>query len=103
VSVDWTNHREEGHTEGCSEQLTARWNSPWHETGHRRDGDRRIGSFNRRIRDHQPRLDHVGARGRVDADAVDRRGQGVSELGRADQPGLGAEARVRGRKRDGQI
>jgi hypothetical protein len=62
VSVDWTNHREEGHTEGCSEQLTARWNSPWHETGHRRDGDRRIGSFNRRIRDQQPRLDHVGAR-----------------------------------------
>jgi hypothetical protein len=48
VSVDWTNQRGEGHTEGCPEQLTARRNSPWHGTGHRRDGDRRTGSSRRR-------------------------------------------------------
>jgi hypothetical protein len=44
VSADRTNQRGEGHTEGCLEQLTARWNSPWHGTGHRRDGDHRTGS-----------------------------------------------------------
>jgi hypothetical protein len=44
VSVDRTNQIGEGHTEGCPEQLTARQNSPWHGTGHRRDGDRRTGS-----------------------------------------------------------
>jgi hypothetical protein len=32
------------------------------------------------------------------ADPTDKRGQGVSEPGRADQSGLGAEARVRGRE-----
>jgi hypothetical protein len=37
-------------------------------------------------------------RGRGRADATDWRGQGVSEPGRADQPGLGAETRVRGRE-----
>ena len=31
-------------------------------------------------------------------DATDKRGQGVSELGRADQSGPGAETRVRGRE-----
>jgi hypothetical protein len=35
-------------------------------------------------------------RGRGRADATDRRGHGVSEPGRADQPGPGAETRVRG-------
>jgi hypothetical protein len=33
------------------------------------------------------------------ADVADRRGQGVSGLGRADQPGLEAETRGRGRER----
>jgi hypothetical protein len=32
------------------------------------------------------------------ADATDKRGQGVSEPGQADQPGPWAEARLRGRK-----
>jgi hypothetical protein len=31
-------------------------------------------------------------------DAADKRGQGVSERGRADQPGLGAETRVIGKR-----
>jgi hypothetical protein len=44
VSADRTNHRGEGHTEGCSEQLTARQNSLWHGTRHIRDGDRSTGS-----------------------------------------------------------
>jgi hypothetical protein len=35
-------------------------------------------------------------------DTTDRRGQGVSEPGWADQPGLGAGARVRG-KREGRL
>jgi hypothetical protein len=40
---------------------------------------------------------------RAQADAADRRGQGVSEPGRADQPGPGAGARVRGREEGGWI
>ena len=40
--------REEGHTKGCPKWLTARRNSPWHRTGHRRDGDRRTGSSRQR-------------------------------------------------------
>jgi hypothetical protein len=47
VSVDRTNQRREGHTDGCLEQLTARRNSPWHGTGHRHDGDRRTGRSRR--------------------------------------------------------
>jgi hypothetical protein len=47
VSADRTNQREKGHTEGCPEQLTARRNSLWHGTGHRRDDDRRTGSSRR--------------------------------------------------------
>jgi hypothetical protein len=45
--------------------------------------------------------DHDYGRGR--ADAANRRGQGVSEPGRADQPGPEAETRVRGRERGGWI
>jgi hypothetical protein len=41
--------------------------------------------------------------GRGRADTTDRRGQGVSELGRADQSGPGEGARVRGRERGGHI
>jgi hypothetical protein len=48
VSVDRTKQRGEGHTEGCPEQLTARQNSPWHGTGHERDGGRRTGSSRQR-------------------------------------------------------
>jgi hypothetical protein len=40
----------------------------------------------------------MGTRGRGRAGAADKRGQGTSELGRADRPGLEAEARVRGRE-----
>jgi hypothetical protein len=42
---------------------------------------------------------HKRACGRGCEDATDRRGQGVSELGRADRPGPGAGAQVRGRGR----
>jgi hypothetical protein len=48
LSVDRTNQRGEGHTEGCPEQLTARRNSPWHGTGHKRDSDRKTGISRRR-------------------------------------------------------
>jgi hypothetical protein len=41
VSVDRTQQRGKGHTKGCPVQLTERWNSPWHWTGHRRDGGRK--------------------------------------------------------------
>jgi hypothetical protein len=41
-------------------------------------------------------MTQIRSRGR--ADASDKRGQGVSEPGRADQPGPGAETRVRGRE-----
>jgi hypothetical protein len=44
----------------------------------------------------------IRSRGRGHADATDRRGQGVSEPGRTDQPGPGAGARVRG-NREGQF
>jgi hypothetical protein len=37
------------------------------------------------------------------ADVADKRGQGISRPGRADQPGPEAKARVRGRERGGQI
>jgi hypothetical protein len=37
------------------------------------------------------------------ADVTDRRGRGVSEPGRADQPGPAAGARVRGREESSQI
>jgi hypothetical protein len=40
-------------------------------------------------------------RGRVDV--TDRRGRGVSEPGRADQPGPAAGVRVRGREKSGRI
>jgi hypothetical protein len=44
VSVDRTQQRGKGHTEGCPEQLTVRQSSPWHWTGHGRDGGHRTGS-----------------------------------------------------------
>jgi hypothetical protein len=46
-------------------------------------------------------MTQIRSRGR--ADVIDRRGQGISEAGRADQPGPGAETRVRGERRDGWI
>jgi hypothetical protein len=48
VSVDQTKQRGRGHTEGCPEQLTVRWSSPWHWTGHGHDGGRRTSSGRRR-------------------------------------------------------
>jgi hypothetical protein len=46
------------------------------------------------MRNRRTRLDRAGGR----ADATDKWGQGVSKPGRADQPGPGAETRVRGRE-----
>jgi hypothetical protein len=43
VSVEQTQQRGKGHTEGCPEQLTARRSSPWHWTGRGRDGGRITG------------------------------------------------------------
>jgi hypothetical protein len=40
----------------------------------------------------------IRSRRRGHADAADRRGQGVSEPGRARQPGLEAETQVRGKR-----
>jgi hypothetical protein len=37
-----------GHTEGCPEQLTVRRSSPWHWTGHGRDGSHETGNGRRR-------------------------------------------------------
>jgi hypothetical protein len=37
-----------GHTEGCPEQLTERRSSPWHWTGHGRDGSHGTGSGHQR-------------------------------------------------------
>jgi hypothetical protein len=48
-------------------------------------------------------MTQIRSRGRGRADATDKRGQGVSEPGLADQPGPGADARVRGERRDGWI
>jgi hypothetical protein len=48
VSADWTKQRGRGHTKGCPEQLTVRRSSPWHWTGHRRDGGHETGSGRRR-------------------------------------------------------
>jgi hypothetical protein len=48
VSVDRTQQRGKGHTEGCPEQLTVRRSSPWHWTGHVRDGGHKTGSGRRR-------------------------------------------------------
>jgi hypothetical protein len=45
----------------------------------------------------------IRSRGRGRADAADRRGQGISKPGRADQPGPEAERQVRGRERGGWI
>jgi hypothetical protein len=47
VSADQTKQRGEGHNEGCPEQLTARWSSPWHGTGRRRNSGCRTGSGRR--------------------------------------------------------
>jgi hypothetical protein len=49
VSVDRTQQRGKGHTEGCPEQLTVRRSSPWHWTGHGRDGGHRTGSGRWRV------------------------------------------------------
>jgi hypothetical protein len=38
VSVEPTQQGGRGHIEGCPEQLTVRRSSPWHWTGHGRDG-----------------------------------------------------------------
>jgi hypothetical protein len=43
------------------------------------------------------------ARERERVDATNRRGRGVSEPGRADQPGPVAWARVRGREKSGRL
>jgi hypothetical protein len=43
-------------------------------------------------------MTQIRSRDRGRADATDKQGQGVSEPGRADQPGPGAETRVRGRE-----
>jgi hypothetical protein len=48
VSMDWTTQRRRGRTEGCPEQLTVMRSSPWHWTGHGRDGGHRTGSGRRR-------------------------------------------------------
>jgi hypothetical protein len=48
VSADRTKQRGRGNIEGCPEQLTARWSSPWYWTGHGRDGGRKTGSGRRR-------------------------------------------------------
>jgi hypothetical protein len=48
VSADRTKQRGRGHTEGCPEQLTVRRSSPWHWTGHERDGGHGTGSGRRR-------------------------------------------------------
>jgi hypothetical protein len=47
VSADWTQQGGKGHTEGCPEQLTVRRSSPWHWTGHGRDGGHETGSGRR--------------------------------------------------------
>jgi hypothetical protein len=44
LSADWTQQGGKGHTEGCPERLTVRRSSPWHWTGHRRNGGHRTGS-----------------------------------------------------------
>jgi hypothetical protein len=59
------------------------------------------GNLSHRIRNRRPRLDRAVARS--GAGAADKRGQGTSEPGRADRPGLGAETWVRGREGGGQI
>jgi hypothetical protein len=43
-------------------------------------------------------MNQIRSRGRERADATDRRGQGINKPGRADQPGPGAETRMRGRE-----
>jgi hypothetical protein len=48
VSADWMQQGGKGHTEGCPEQLTVRRSSPWHWTGHGRDGGHETGSGRRR-------------------------------------------------------
>jgi hypothetical protein len=48
VSVDPTQQGGRGHTEGCPEQLTVWRSSPWHWTGHGRDGGHGIGIGRRR-------------------------------------------------------
>jgi hypothetical protein len=48
VSTDRTKQRVRGCTEGCPEQLTVRRSSPWHWTGHGRDGGHKTGSSRRR-------------------------------------------------------
>jgi hypothetical protein len=48
-------------------------------------------------------MTRIKSRGRGRAGAADKQGQGTSEPGRADRPGLEAEAWVRGREGGGQI
>jgi hypothetical protein len=47
MSTDRTQQRGKGHTEGYPEQLTVRRSSPWHWTGHGRDGGHRTGNGRR--------------------------------------------------------
>jgi hypothetical protein len=48
VSADQMQQGGRGHTEGCSEQLTVRRSSPWHWTGHGRNGGHGTGGGCRR-------------------------------------------------------
>ena len=48
MSADWTQQGGKGHTEGCPEQLTVRRSSPWHWTGHGRNGSHRTDGGHRR-------------------------------------------------------
>jgi hypothetical protein len=43
-------------------------------------------------------MTQIRSRGHRRVDTTDKWGQGVSEIGRADQPGPGAETQVRGRE-----
>jgi hypothetical protein len=84
VSMDQTKQRGRGHTEGCPEQLTVRWSSPWHWTGHGHDGGRRTSSGRRRAVAELPaRVGRARERGR------EGQAEGANERGEVGEQGAG--------------
>jgi hypothetical protein len=107
VSVDQTQQRGKGHTEGCPEQLTVRRSSLWHWTGHGRDGGRRTGNGRRGAVAELPARvgraregKRVGQRAQMREERWASRAQGSKG---ARGRGRGRRTRSHGRVHDGEI